>query len=170
MADILHSVANVWTRRLADMGDGTHAEVVAIGGAVSDSWRAFSLIDETENDSDKSFVVPASTERLIYSVRVSLATTATAGNRQLCIEMQDDAGNVLARAFAGATQAASLTREYLFSLGAADMGAFVSDAISNALPALKLAAGWALRVYDKSAVDAAADDMHLYVSGDERAV
>lgn len=35
MADILQSVANVWTRRLADMGDGTHAEAVARAAATA---------------------------------------------------------------------------------------------------------------------------------------
>jgi len=35
MADILQSVANVWTRRLADMGDGTHAEAIARAAAVA---------------------------------------------------------------------------------------------------------------------------------------
>lgn len=55
MADILREVFGIFQKRYRDMGDGTHAEVVAIGGAVSDSWRAFSLIDEAADDSDKSF-------------------------------------------------------------------------------------------------------------------
>jgi len=36
MADILHSVANVWTRRLADMGDGTHAETFARAASLAE--------------------------------------------------------------------------------------------------------------------------------------
>lgn len=168
MADILREVFGIFQKRYRDMGDGTHAEVVAIGGAVSDSWRAFSLIDETADDSDKSFVVPADTERLIYSVRVALTTTATAGNRQIVIEVQDDAGKVVSRALAGSTQAASLAKEYLFAIGADTQT--VGDYLSNALPVLKLGAGWTLRVYDSGAVDAAADDMSVFVSGDERSV
>lgn len=175
MADILREVFGIFQKRYRDMGDGTHAEVVAANQgttpwAMADSWRAFSLIDEAADDSDKSFVVPADTERLIYGVRVSLATTATAGNRQIVIEVQDDAGKVVSRVLAGAVQAASLTREYNFGLGAADWSAFVGDYLSNALPVLKLSAGWTLRVFDSGAVDAAADDMSVFVSGDERAV
>lgn len=55
MADILHSVANVWTRRLADMGDGTHAETFARAASLAepaaqatvDAWAdvAGSLLD-----------------------------------------------------------------------------------------------------------------------------
>jgi hypothetical protein len=128
--------------------------------------------DEALNDSDKSFTVPAGKEWTVLSIWVELASTATAGNRQVEVQLQDDSADVVGRLVAGAVQAASLTRNYHFAAGVADMTAFRdTDLISNPLPArLLLPPGYVVRVFDNNAVDAAADDMVVQMLVGERDV
>lgn len=132
---------------------------------VQDEWRITSQSDETTNNSDKSFTVPASTEWQLLGVYVEFISTGTAGNRQLAIEVQDGAADVIAQlARAGVVQAASLTRYYQFGIGMSDLAAFRdTDLLTTPLPSLLLAAGMVLRVWDNKAVDAAADDMQVHI-------
>lgn len=137
------------------------------------NWALASLADETADDSDKTFTVPAATQYQILWIWVELTTTATAGNRQLCIEIQDAAGDVIAQAArVGTVQTASLTRNYLFAPAAADLLAFRdTDYITTPIPpTLFLSAGQKIRVYDKSAVAAAADDMIVQMQVATRSV
>ena len=116
--------------------------------------------DETVNDSDKTFTVPAAKVWIPVSIHVELISTATVGNRQMALEFQDAANDVIAEVRAGAVQAASLTRKYLLSVTAVDLVAFRdTDWLSTPLPHVMLPAGFQVRVFDKAAVDAAADDM-----------
>ncbi len=116
--------------------------------------------DEGANDSDKTFTVPAERIWVISSIWVELVSTATAGNRQMALEIQDASNDVVAEIRAGAVQAASLTRKYLFSVTAVDLIGFRdTDWLSTPLPYLLLPAGFQVRVFDNNAVDAAADDM-----------
>ena len=127
-----------------------------------DSWRVSLVADETTNDSDKDiYDCPASTEAQVLWIRVELTTTATVGNRQMVVEIQDSAGDVIAEFRAGAVQAASLTRYYQFGASMADLQAFRdTDWLMTPLhPGLILQAADQVRVYDNNAVDAAADDM-----------
>jgi hypothetical protein len=120
--------------------------------------------DVTANDSDKTFTVPTGYMWQIISIRVELVTTATVGNRQIVIELTDGT-NVILRALAGIVQAASLTRYYNFYVGAPNLTAFIDTAhLANPLPdGMMLLSGYKVRVYDKAAVDAAADDMSVYM-------
>jgi len=128
------------------------------------AWTLALNAEETANDSDKSFTVPANTEWLIHSIWVELISTATAGNRQMEIEIQDGSADVIFELRAGAVQAASLTRYYLFTPQVADLTAFRdTDFLMTPIPELWLPAAYVLRVYDKTAVDAAADDMVVQI-------
>lgn len=116
--------------------------------------------DAVLNDSDKTFVVPAAKQWHVRSIGVRLVTTAAVGNRQLDVLITDDADNLLAKYVAGAVQAASLTRDYVFAPGQPNDTAFVNAAMVRAFAAgLILPAGYKVRVFDSAAIDAAADDM-----------
>lgn len=116
--------------------------------------------DATLNSSNKSWVVPnGETWKLMYG-RCSLITTATVGNRQIVLEIQDASANIVFSAEAGAVQAASLTREYEFMQGVYRETAFIVNSIQFPIPQdCLLLPGWTLRIYDSATVDAAADDM-----------
>ena len=127
--------------------------------------------EESANDSDKSFTVPANTEWLVKSIWVELITTATVGDRQLEIQIQDDSSDVIGSIRAGVVQGASLTRNYLFALGIADLTSFRdTDLMMTPIPELWLPAGYVVKVFDNNAVDAAADDMVVQVRYASRAV
>ncbi|MCI0352273.1 MAG: hypothetical protein L0Z53_22880 [Acidobacteriales bacterium] len=121
--------------------------------------------DVAANDSDKTFTVPASTTWSVNTIFVKLVSTATAGNRQIEVKITDGSDVEILTIRAGAVQAASLTRFYNFGHGLADLTAFRdTDALSNPLPRqLVLPAGYKIRVRDKTAVDAAADDMDVHL-------
>ncbi|MFQ5741985.1 MAG: hypothetical protein ACE5HV_00170 [Acidobacteriota bacterium] len=126
-------------------------------------------VDEALNDSDKTFTVPANTTWEILSLWAELTTTATVGNRQVALEIQDAAGDIIAQVRHGVTQAASLTRNYLFAPDVADLTAFRdADYLSSAMPRLILPESSIIRVFDKAAVDAAADDLVLQMMVVER--
>lgn len=136
-----------------------------------DSWQVSVQSDVTANDSNKEFTVPADTEWQILSVYVSLVTTATVGDRQLAVEVLSAEDVILAEVRAGVVQAASITRKYQFAPGVAQDIAFRdSNYASVALPPLILSAGQKLRVRDKAAVAAAADDMDVHVQVASRSV
>lgn len=133
-------------------------------------WLQASLQSEvTANDSDKTFTVPTGKSWGINSVYVKLVTTATVGNRQVEVKITDGSDNELLTIRAGAVQAASLTRFYNFAAGLPDLTAFRdTDALSNPLPTqLVLPAGYKVRVFDKAAADAAADDMDVRILVEE---
>ena len=127
--------------------------------------------EETANDSDKSFTVPANTEWMIKSIWVELITTVSAGDRQMEIQIQDDSADVIGSIRAGIVQTASLTRYYLFALGVADLTSFRdTDHLTTPIPELWLPASYVLRVFDNAAVDVAADDMVVQIRYASRAV
>ena len=130
---------------------------------VADPWVPELQIDEAADDSDKSFTVDADEYWKIQSIWVELVTTAAAGNRELVIEIQDDAADVVARVKAGIVQAASVTRYYLFAPNVTELAAFrgttLADTLSTIIPNWTLLSGWTVRVYDIAAIAAAADDM-----------
>lgn len=129
------------------------------------------ILDETADDSDKSFVVPAERRYVLRYGQVTLISTATAGNRQMALEIQDDAANVVFRSLAGAVQAASVTREYHFTPDVAREAAFVADQIMVPIPPkLVMLPGWTMRFYDVTPVDPAADDMTVAMMLDNSAL
>ena len=127
--------------------------------------RNIQVVDAAANDSDKTFTLPGTQHFYkLHYVYVTLVTTATAGNRAMGIEYSDDNG-VVARIPAGAVQAASLTYEYSFGLGAENLTAVIviaSPALSlltTPLPEISLPPAGTIRVFDMDAIAAAADDM-----------
>lgn len=147
--------------------------VIADPLPTTDDWRIALLSDETADDSDKTFTVPASTEYQVLWIWVEFTSTATVGDRQIVIEIQDSANDVIGQPFrAQAVQAASLTRYYQFGSSLPDLDAFRdTDWLCCPIPpGLMLQAGDQLRIYDNNAVDAAADDMILQVQIASRAV
>lgn len=116
--------------------------------------------DEAADDSDKEFAVPAGQVWQVLSIWVELTTTGTAGDRQLAVQVRDGSDDVVAEVRPGATQAASLTRNYLLAGGLPDLTSFRdTDLMMTPLPMLLLPEGWDVRIYDNNGVDAAADDM-----------
>lgn len=124
------------------------------------TWRTYLTPEETTNDSDKAFVTPVDVEREIAWVWVELTTTVVVGNRLMCLQVLDEAGDLIFEALATPVQAASLTRYYLFAEHVPQAAAFVNvDYASITIPRMPLLPGWSVRVFDRAAVDAAADDM-----------
>lgn len=117
-------------------------------------------IDEAANDSDKTFTVPANTVWTPFTIWVELISDATVGNRQMALQFRDGSDDVIAEVRAGAVQAASITRHYLFSTTGVDLTGFRdTDWLSTPMPFIPLPETFDIRVYDKAAVAAAADDM-----------
>lgn len=138
---------------------------------LSDGWTPSLQSDEGLNDSDKSFTVPASTRWCVKWIWVELISTGTVGNRQITIEIQDSAADVIAIVKAGIVQAASITRYYLFAPNVTELTAFRDTSyLSTIMPEWILPAGYIVRVYDSAAVDAAADDMVCQVMIESRPV
>lgn len=136
-----------------------------------ESWRVSTLSFTTADDSDNTWTVPANTEYQILSVYVSLVTTATVGNRQMAVQALDSSNNILIGARAGAVQAASLTRVYNFAPGLPTDVAFRdTDYLAVSMPPIFLAAGQKLRVWDKAAIAAAADDMTVRIQIASRSI
>lgn len=128
------------------------------------------LRDATANDSDKIVLTAPNTNTNrklieILQVHVVLTSTATVGNRQLVMHIQDDTDTIVADYHAGAVQAASLERHYAFAQGVYRETSFVDGSIQVPFPVegTVLLPGWDLRIYDSGAVDAAADDMTVDV-------
>ncbi len=134
----------------------TYGQLIA-----ADPWTATLEVEETANDSDKSITVDASSEWKIQWIWVELTTTGTVGDRQLVVEIQDNAADVIFQMRAGIVQAASITRYYLFAPMGAEITSFRdTDFLYVPMPPeIRLPASYVVRVYDNNAVDAAADDM-----------
>lgn len=127
--------------------------------------------EETLNDSDKSFsnLTEVNLGWLVHSVHVNLTSTATIGNRQLVIESKDSSGDIVATIVCQATQAASLVVDYSFTPNVVSLSSAVNGVVTTPIPAngLIVPANGSIRVYDKSAVDAAADDMLVHITYEE---
>jgi len=127
--------------------------------------------DEAPNDSDKSFTVPADTEWIIKSIWVEYTSDGNAGNRQLEVQIQDDAADVIAQVRVGIVQAATLTRYYMLAPHVTELAAFRdTDYLSTIMPEWILPAGYVVRVWDNKAISAAGDDMICQVMILSRAV
>ena len=125
--------------------------------------------DVTADDSDKTFTVPAGKSWVLQSVYVRLVTMATVGNRQMEVKLTDGSNNELLTIRAGAVQAASLTRFYNFGPDFGDLTAFRdTDSLTSPFPVgLTLPTGFKVRVFDKAAIAAAADDMDVRILVEE---
>lgn len=121
--------------------------------------------DAALNDSDKSFAVGTAKCRELRYVRAVLVATATVGNRILSVEINDGT-NVLWQKWIGTNITASQTGvfEIIFGSNSDEFAGDVTIPANNvtrlaAGPACCLPSGYAVRVYDTAAIDAAADDL-----------
>lgn len=130
-------------------------------GAQPMGWTVVTVSDETADDSDKTFTVPARYEYQVLWIWIELTTTATVGDRQLQVDLRDAADDVIGQVRVGAVQAASLTRYYMLGPALSDLGAFRdTDYLMTPLPpTVFLPASYDIRIFDNNAVAAAADDM-----------
>lgn len=123
--------------------------------------------DTLNDDSDKTFIVPAGKIWEIKNVYVSLTTTATVGNRLLALRVMKADDTIVMDIRAGLVQAASLAYRYIFGVGVphtttvAQLGAYIP------IPTLILPAGYKIRILDVTAVAVAADDMLTHIIVDE---
>lgn len=158
---------------LAEMATGVRADGQASAASlrVQSGWTPATEVSETANDSDKLFTVPVATEWHLFAIHVILISTASPGNRQIAIVVADDSANPIFELAVGAVQADTLTRTYTLAPGLPDLTAFrATDELLTPLPgSLILPAGYTVRVYDSAAIDAAADDMSVYIHHGERA-
>jgi len=128
-------------------------------------------VDEAANDSDKIITVPSSTQWGIYWIHVEFVSTATVGNRQIELRLNDDSTDTIYLMSAGAVQTASLTRTYLFTPGVARETTFIDGQVAVPIPpGLWLPPSFTVRVRDSAAIDAAADDMQIQMLVDVRSV
>lgn len=118
-------------------------------------WIQILTTDITTNSSTKSFTVPAGKFWQIQSLYCTLVSNATVGNRQMAVDIISGS-TVIARFTAGAVQAASVTRNYMFAPHVSDLTAFRDTAyLSTPLAELVLPQNFIIKAYDKTAVDAA---------------
>lgn len=112
------------------------------------------------NDSDEVILTcPEFTVYEVCTVHVIYTSTATVGNRQVNLVVKDDTGTLVASFHAGATQAASLARDYTWGQGTYRETSFIDGSLCCPFPInTYLLPGWTLTVVDSAAVDAAADD------------
>ena len=138
---------------------------------LDDGWTVAAIIDEGADDSSKQWQVPGNQIWHIFWVAIQLASNAIVGNRQIEVRVQRSGiamWTTLARV--GATQAASLSYEYLLAPGEPDMTA-VRDNVAPSNPWLAtpipvttiLRAGDTLRVWDNKSIAAAGDDMGVWI-------
>lgn len=134
--------------------NGGDADAVVILPPISNTFNA------TLNSSNKVFTVPAGEVWKLNFAHVILITDATVGNRQMEMDISDSAGNLMISVSAGATQAASLTREYHFLQGTFRETAFVASELQTPFGGdIYMSAGWTIRFRDSAAIAAATDDM-----------
>lgn len=138
--------------------------------ALADVAPSLIVNDATADNSNKTFTVPAAKEWEIFFVSARLVSTATVGNRQMRMEIGDGTNLFWFKNW-GAVQAASLTRDYYAGASLPEDSAFDAGGRLRMLfePRLIiLPAGWTVRIYDVTAVAAAADDMTVRILGRER--
>jgi len=135
-------------------------------GARHMGWEILLVSDEAVDDSDKTITVPAGYEYQVLWIWIELATDATVGARQLQIDLRDAADDVIGQFRPGVTQAASLTRYYMFGPSLADLLGFRdTDYLMTPMPpTVFLPAGYDIRIFDNNAVAAAGDDLVIQLS------
>jgi len=133
------------------------------------------IYDETANDSDKTWTVPAGRKWDLKSIEVGILADATVGNRLLEWSISNALGNVIAIGInSGAIAAAAYGGMFICNstnVAAAPVrrslvnpannnGVFQYDTLPS--PCI-LPAGYVIRVWDLGAVSVAGDDMTVAI-------
>lgn len=121
--------------------------------------RIVRIMDSLDNDSDKSFTVPAGKKWKILYGLISLTTTATSGNRRIRIRILDETANDIYEVRALNVQIASTTE--IYSLGQfSDVSESVVGIHLIPIPInLFLIEDYVIRIFDTTGVAPTADDM-----------
>jgi hypothetical protein len=175
MAELLGRVAGESAPRSVEMTPGTNGFgqiKVDVASSSFSSWVVTSAIDLTANSSNKTWVVPASTEWQILAIGVSYVSSADAGDRLLQVQVERSGVVYFILATAGVVQAASKTWTYTFAPSLADLTAFrdTTKLFTPLPPTTILQAGDTLRVWDCKAIAAAADDCVITIQLGTRTV
>lgn len=137
------------------------SSLVTIGGSARLRARVEALpsdiqlqADEAADDSDKVFTVPNGSVWKVLWARYTLAATATVGTRKPRFDVRDSDDNLIFRQ-SGNDITAGQTGTIQLSPGA--------PASEYLPPSLYLPGGFDIRVHDLAAIDAAADDLTVYI-------
>jgi hypothetical protein len=133
---------------------------------ISESWRVALYPEETITGSNKLITVPAGQEWQILSIWVEYTSTGTVGNRQLSIQVLDNAADIIGVWQPSIVQATNLIYNYYFGIAMPDLLS-LRDSIYmiTPLPAgLILSAGQQLRVWDNKAINAGGDRVVLQMT------
>lgn len=123
--------------------------------------------DATLNDSDKSFTVPAGKVWALQSVVAEIDTSATVGNRLMNMQITDGTDLRLISTYntVAASQKGNMLWDRRYTAApSTTVRRMLSTTVANSsltehLPDMILGAGSVVRVWDASAIDAAADDL-----------
>ena len=132
------------------------------------SYRSFVQINHAANDSDLTVTVPDLREYCLKAVFIDYSSTATVGNRIVTLDYKS--GGVVHFSVRFLAVPASQSNDILVgSIG----GPFepvetLAGEQHVGLPDIWLPAGFTLRIWDATAVDAAADDMLVNLWFEER--
>lgn len=123
---------------------------------MSDYKNGVEHIQNLDVDDDDKVLTPHTSlgHRLIYG-KIQLTSDATAGNRQMTVQIRDVANAVVYTVDAGAVQTAGLVRQYLLTPpGGSRETAFVATSITIPIPMdLIMLPGWDVRVFVSSGAD-----------------
>lgn len=127
--------------------------------------KSIDPLNVRESEADNSYLYTARQRIQLTFIHVIYTSDATVGNRQLVVEVKDDAGNVRVDFHAGAVQAASLVRHYVFQSGIYRETSFVNDEIQVAIPmGMTLEPNWTVTVRDADNVSVG-DSMVVSIQG-----
>lgn len=130
-------------------------------------------VDVTLNDSDKTVTVPVGKTWRVLSIHGQLIASGNAGNRVLTVVISNATPTaIFPRASTAAVAATQIGGIRLYACLAPSTTVFqryentdyVTVAYSAPLPSeFYLEAGSTIRVYDQAAIDAAADDLAVFI-------
>lgn len=134
---------------------------------INDVW-APTLEEDEGGGNDVEITVTAGEYWILNSILIEYTSDGTAGNRQLVVEIYDSADDIIFEFRVGAVQPASKTYNYALGPDLPDMTAFRDTTfLSSPFPRLKLAAGWAVHVYDNAGISAS-DAMEVHLLTEQR--
>jgi len=119
--------------------------------------------DATLNDSDKSFTVPVGKIWILTHLYMILTATATVGNRNLTVRVNNTSGQEVAIYDYATAIAAGETRvrEMAFEGFTDDWAVGPSGLSVGGMSKMIIPGGYSVRLYDSAAIDAAADDLTI---------
>lgn len=124
--------------------------------------------DETLNDSDKVFTVPANRLWHILWIYIELTATATAGVRLMPVTIRDASDDTIYNLPSREGTSAFETRQFLWIAGVEYLSTPTQNHVLQPIsPNLVVPAGFDIRIFDSAAIDPAADDMIVHMMVDE---